>query len=141
MRRREFITLLGCAATWPLLAGAQQGPKFARIGLLTESSLENPVLRANFDAIRQEICQLGYLEGKNITFEERGADAMLERLPAMAAELVRLRVDVIVVLATPAGRAAKHATSTIPIVIGSMGDPVADGLVASLSSPGGNVTG
>src|SRR5215831_7306588 len=142
MRRREFITLLGgSAAVWPLGAGAQQGPKVARIGLLTEGSLENPVVRANFGAIRQEFGQLGYLEGKNITFEERGADAMVERLPAMAAELVRLKVDVIVVLATQAGRAAQRATSTIPIVIGSMGDPVADGLVASLSSPGGNVTG
>jgi putative ABC transport system substrate-binding protein len=142
MRRRAFITLIGgAAATWPLLAGAQQGPKFARIGLLTEASLESPVLRANFDAIRQEFGRLGYFEGKNITFEERGADAMAERLPAMAAELVRLKVDVIVVLATQAGRAAKRATNTIPIVIGSMGDPVADGLVASLSSPGGNVTG
>jgi putative ABC transport system substrate-binding protein len=142
MRRREFITLLGGAvAAWPLAAGAQQGPKVARIGLLTEGSLENPSVRANFDAIRQELGQLGYVEGKNITFEERGADAMGERLPAMAAELVRLRVDVIVVLATQAGRAAKHATNTIPIVIGSMGDPVADGLVASLSSPGGNVAG
>jgi putative ABC transport system substrate-binding protein len=142
MRRRDFITLVGGAAvTWPLAARAQQGPKFARIGLLTEGSLENPVVRANFDAIRQEFGQLGYLERKNITFEERGADGMVERLPAMAAELVRLRVDVIVALATPAGRAAKHATNSTPIVIGSMGDPVADGLVASLSSPGGNVTG
>lgn len=142
MRRRTFITLLGgAAATWPLLAGAQQVPKFARIGLLTEGSFENPVVRANFDAIREEFGQLGYLAGKNITFEERGADATAERLPALAAELVRLRVDVIVALATPAGRAAKHATNTIPIVIGSMADPVADGLVASLSSPGGNVTG
>jgi putative ABC transport system substrate-binding protein len=102
------------------LAGAQQGPKFARIGLLAESSLENPVLRANFGVIRQEFGRLGYFEGKNITFEERGADAMVERLPAMAAELVRLKVDV-VVLATQAGHAAQRATNTIPIVIGSMG--------------------
>jgi ABC-type uncharacterized transport system substrate-binding protein len=120
------------------LAIAQQGLKVARIGLLTEASLESPVLRANFEAIRQEFGRLGYFEGKNIIFEERGADAIAERLPAMAAELIRLRVDVIVVLATQAGRAAKRATDTIPIVIGSMGDPVADGLVAS---PGGNVTG
>jgi putative ABC transport system substrate-binding protein len=142
MRRREFITLVGGAATtWPLLAGAQQGPKFAWIGLLTEGSLENPVVRANFGAIRKGFGQLGYLEGKTITFEERGADAMVERLPAMAAELVRLKVDVLIVLATQAGRVAKRATNTIPIVIGSMGDPVADALVASLSSPGGNVTG
>ena len=142
MRRREFITLLGGAvATWPLLAGAQQGLKFARIGLLTEGSLENPVLRANFGAIRQQFGRLGYFEGKNITFEERGADAMIERLPAMVAELVRLKVDVIVALATQAGRAAQRATNTIPIVIGSMGDPVTDGLVASLSHPGGNITG
>ena len=123
------------------MANAQQGPKFARIGLLTEGSLESHVVRANFGAIRQEFGRLGYFEGKNVTFEERGADAMIERLPAMAAELVRLKVDVIVVLATQAGRAAQRATNTIPIVIGSMGDPVADGLVATLSHPGGNITG
>jgi putative ABC transport system substrate-binding protein len=142
MRRREFMKLLGGAATAPPFATrAQQSPKIARIGLLTESSLDSPVLRANFSAIRQEFGRLGYLEGENVTFEERGADAMIERLPAMAAELVRLKVDVIVALATQAGRAAQHATNTIPIVIGSMGDPVADALVASLSHPGGNITG
>jgi putative tryptophan/tyrosine transport system substrate-binding protein len=142
MRRREFITLLGgTAATWPLAAGAQQSPKVARIGLLTEASLESPVVRANFGAVRQEFGRLGYFEGKNVIFEERGADSMIERLPAMAAELVGLKVDVLVVLATQAGRAAQRATNTIPIVIGSMGDPVADGLVATLSHPGGNITG
>jgi putative ABC transport system substrate-binding protein len=141
MRRREFITFLGGAAAVPFAAGAQQSSKVARIGLLTEGSLESPVVRANFGAIRQEFDRLGYFEGRNITFEERGADALFERLPSVAAELVRLNVDVIVVLATPAGRAAQHATNTIPIVVGSMGDPVADGLVASLSRPGGNVTG
>lgn len=141
MKRREFLGLATGATVWPFAVRAQQSPKIARIGLLTEASLESPVLRANFDAIRQKFGQLGYLEGKNITFEERGADALIERLPAMAAELVRLKVDVLVALATQAGRAAQRATNTIPVVIGSMGDPVADGLVASLSRPGGNITG
>jgi len=99
------------------------------------------VVRSNFGAIRQEFNQLGYLPGKNIAFEERGADGVVERFPAMAAELVGLKVDVIIALATLAGRAAQRATSTIPIVIGSMGDPVGDGLVASVARPGGNVTG
>ena len=142
MRRREFITLSGsAAAVWPHLAEAQQGPKVARIGFLIGGSLENPVVRANFGAIRQQFVQLGYVEGKNIVFEGRGADGVVERLPAMAADLVRLKVDVIIALATLAGRAAQHATNTIPIVVGSMGDPVGDGLVASLARPGGNITG
>jgi len=142
MRRRNFIGLAGLmASAWPLVSGAQQDPKVARIGLLLTGSLENPVVRSNLDAIRQVFGQRGYREGKNITFEERGADGMFERLPAMAADLVRLRVDVIIAVATPAGRAAQRVTNTIPIVIGSMGDPVGDELVTSLARPGGNITG
>ena len=142
MRRQEFIGLAGLTAcARPFVAGAQQGPKVVRIGLLIGGSFENPVVRSNFGAIRQEFNQLGYLPGKNIAFEERGADGVVERFPAMAAELVGLKVDVIIALATLAGRAAQRATSTIPIVIGSMGDPVGDGLVASVARPGGNVTG
>jgi putative ABC transport system substrate-binding protein len=98
-------------------------------------------MRSGLDAIRQQFAELGYVEGQNIIFEERGADGTIDRLPAVASELVRLKVDVIVALATPAGRAAQHATATIPIVVGSMGDPVQDGLVASLARPGGNITG
>jgi putative ABC transport system substrate-binding protein len=97
MRRREFITLSGsAAAAWPHLAGAQPGSKVARIGLLVDGSLENAVVRSNFEAIRQGFDQLGYVLGKNIVFEERAADGVFERLPAMAAELVRLKVDFII---------------------------------------------
>jgi putative ABC transport system substrate-binding protein len=134
MRRRESITLLGGAAVWPLLAHAQQTPKVPRIGIL---ATEPPV----FDSIRQGFTALGYVEGQNIAFEKQGDDLTTDRLPIWASELVRLKVDVIIAIATPAGRAAQRATATIPIVVGSMGDPVQDGLVASLAHPGGNITG
>jgi putative ABC transport system substrate-binding protein len=132
---------MSAAATRPLRAGAQQTSKIARIGLLIPSGLENPVTQQVFGVVRQGLADLGYVEGRNVTFEQRGGNGTTERLDAMAAELVSLKVDVIVAIATPAARAAHHATTTIPIVVGSVGDPVQDGLVASLSRPGGNVTG
>jgi putative ABC transport system substrate-binding protein len=142
MRRRDFITLIGgAAATWSLAARAQQAPKIPRIGLLIGGSPQTPEVRESFDIIRQGFAELGYVEGQNIRFEERGTDGTIDRLPAVASELVSLKIDVIIALATAAGRAAQHATKTIPIVVGSMGDPVQDGLVASLSHPGGNITG
>jgi putative ABC transport system substrate-binding protein len=141
MRRREFIGLVGGAATWPLAARAQSTPKIPRIGLLIISPPRSPEARAAVDPVRQGFTELGYVDGQNIRFEERGTDGTIEQLPAVASELVGLKVDVIIALATPAGRAAQHATSVIPIVVGSMGDPVQDGLVVSLSRPGGNLTG
>jgi ABC-type uncharacterized transport system substrate-binding protein len=141
MRRREFIFALGGAATWPLATRAQQPPKVARVGLLIPGRLDAPVTRENFGVIRQALADLGYVEGRNIVFEERGGDGTNEGLTAPAAELVSLNVDVIVAIATPAARAAQHATATIPIVVGSVGDPVQDGLMASLAHPGGNITG
>jgi putative ABC transport system substrate-binding protein len=141
MRRRKFIVLLGSAAVCPLGARAQQPTKPARIGFLIPSALDAPVNRDNFDAIRRQFAELGYVEGQTIMFEVRGADSRPDRLPALATELVALKPDVIIALSTPAGRAVHQATDTIPIVVGSMGDPVGDGLVASLSRPGGNVTG
>jgi putative ABC transport system substrate-binding protein len=143
MQRRDFLGVLGGAvAAWPLAARAQPTPKIPRIGLLSSSLLRSPEgPRADFDRIRQGFAELGYVEGQNIRFEERGTDGTIEQLLAVASELVGLKVDVIIALATPAGRAAQHATSVIPIVVGSMGDPVQDGLVASLSRPGGNLTG
>ena len=98
-------------------------------------------MRATFENARQGFAELGYVEGQNIRFEQRGTEAGIDQLPAVAAELAGLQVDVIIAFATPAGRAAQHATSTIPIVVGSMGDPVQDGLVESLSRPGRNLTG
>jgi putative ABC transport system substrate-binding protein len=146
MNRRELIAAFGGAAatlivSGPRVAGAQQPPKVARIGLLIPSRLENPSTRENFDAIRQGLADLGYAEGQNIVFELRGGNGTPERLAELASELVSLKVDVIVAIATPAARAAQRATTGIPIVVGSVGDPVQDGFVASLSHPGGNITG
>jgi putative ABC transport system substrate-binding protein len=140
--RRQFITLLGgAAAAWPLLVNAQPSAKIPRIGLMVTGSLESPEARVQLDAFRQGLRQLGYTEGRNIAIEYRGADARIERFPNLAAELVRLEVDLIFAANTPAALAARQATTTIPIVAAVMGDPVEDGLVASLAQPGGNVTG
>jgi ABC-type uncharacterized transport system substrate-binding protein len=141
VRRREFITLLSGAAAWPLGARAQQAARIARIGYLITGALESPETKINRDAFRQGLNELGYIEGRNIVIEYRSADGKIERLPGLATELVGLRVDLIVAQATPAGRAAQQATTTIPIVVTAMGDPVRDGLVASLARPGGNITG
>jgi len=142
MRRREFILALGAAAAaWPFAARAQQAPKVARIGYLTIGSLESPEARKSLDTFREGLYELGYIEGQNIVIEYRAADGKIERLPALAAELARLRLDLIVAGATPAGLAAQQAFTTTPIVVAAMGDPVRDGLVASLARPGGNITG
>jgi ABC-type uncharacterized transport system substrate-binding protein len=135
MRRRELITLLGGAATWPLAARAQQGKKIPRIGVLWP----NPP--ATFDFLRQGLKDFGYVEGQNVAFEFRWAEGKLDLLNELAAELVRLKVDVIVTLAPQATLAAKQATQTIPIVFVAMGDPVASGVVPSLARPGANLTG
>jgi putative ABC transport system substrate-binding protein len=136
MRRREFITLLGAAAAWPLGARAQQVEKRYTIGIFSAGSQFPPGVGpaqnaafwvAFFDALRQ----LGWVEGKNILVERRYAENRLERLPVLAAELVRLNVDVIVGVGTLAPLAAKRATSTIPIVMTAAGDPLGSGLVAS----------
>jgi putative tryptophan/tyrosine transport system substrate-binding protein len=134
MKRREFITLLGgSAALWPLAAHAQ---KLFKIGLLDTG------LGANFVVpFVHKLVELGYVEGKNVVIERRSADGNAELLAGLAADLVRQQVDVIVTAGTPAGFAAKKATSTIPIVLGANSDPVGVGLVASLARPGGNATG
>ena len=141
MDRRKFITTGVALLAAPLAAEAQQEGKVSRIGLLTIGSLESPETRVSVDAFRQGLRENGYAEGKNILIEYRGADAKIERLPGLANELVRLNVDIIVAGATPGARAAQRATTTIPIVAVAMGDPVRDGLVASLARPGGNITG
>jgi len=123
----------------PLAAEAQAPAKFPRIGYLNVLS---PTDNAHtLEAFRQGLRELGYVEGQNIAIEYRFAEGRPERLPALAAELVRLKVDVIVTGAPPAPQAAKQATSTIPIVVAATGDPVAEGLVASIARPGGNITG
>ena len=123
----------------PLAAEAQAPAKFPRIGYLNVLS---PTDNAHtLEAFRQGLRELGYVEGQNIAIEYRFAEGRPERLPALAAELVRLKVDVIVTGPPPAPEAAKQATSTIPIVFAVTGDPVAEGLVASVARPGGNITG
>jgi putative ABC transport system substrate-binding protein len=141
MRRREFISLLGSAALWPLAARAQQPKRVARIGFLSIGSLESLEGRAFRSAFYEGLREHGYVEGRNVLVEIRTADWESERLRALASELVGLKPDVIVAPNSLAGRAVRQATTTIPIVIPVMGDPVADGLVGSLARPGGNITG
>jgi putative tryptophan/tyrosine transport system substrate-binding protein len=139
MPRRTFMALVsgGLLAT-PLSAEAQQATKVARIGIL--GPVVEPTKR--FDvAFRQGLRDLGYVEGSNLVIEYRSAEGKVERLPALAAELIALNVDVIVAVTTPATLAAKQATRTIPIVFVGAADPVGSGLVATLARPGGNVTG
>src|SRR3974390_411270 len=136
MRRREFITLLSSTAAWPLVVRAQQS-KIARIGGLYIQTADAELFKKE---LREGLRELGYVEGQNIAFEFRSAEGKLDRLPQLASELVRLKVDVIVALYTPCALAAKQATREIPIVIISA-DPIETGLVAGLAQPGGNVTG
>jgi putative ABC transport system substrate-binding protein len=139
MRRRDFLTLFGSAATgWPFAAGAQQAPKIYRIGVLLWTQEERQHL---VDAFKRGLQELGYVEGQNVVFEIRSAEGRHDRLANLATELADLQVAVIFADGTVAVEAAKHATNEIPIVMGSPGDPVGTGLVASLARPGGNVTG
>jgi putative tryptophan/tyrosine transport system substrate-binding protein len=140
MERREFITLLsGTAAAWPLVARAQQAGKVWRIGILDTTSVA--LNAANFDALRQGLRQHGYIEGQNLVIDYRSADGRVERFPDLAAELVHLKVDLIVTRGTPAVVAVKNATKTIPVVMAASGDPIGAGVVAGLARPGANVTG
>jgi len=138
MRRRQFITLIaGAAAAWPLTAHAQP-PKVPKIGVLVVGTPDPALFWRLF---REALRDLGYIEGKTIVFEFRSAGGKAGLLPELAADLVRLKVDIIVAHQTPTVRAAKQATHEIPIVMAGAGDPVGTGLVASLARPGGNVTG
>ena len=136
MKRREFISLLGGAAAWPLAARAQQAAKAARIGYL---AFRSPI--SADDAFLKGLFELGWVEGQNIVIERRFAAGNAEQLKGSAAELVRLKVDVIVTAASAPTKVAKEATASIPIVFANAGDPVGQGFVQSLPRPGGNVTG
>src|SRR6516225_5690511 len=139
MRRREFITLVGGAAAWPLAARAQQLAKQRTIGFLGSST---PLAMSQWDAaVVQRLRELGWIEGRSVTIEYRWAEGRSSRAAEIAAEFVQLKVDVIVTYGTPPVLAAKQATSVIPIVFAAANDPVGAGLVASLARPDGNVTG
>jgi putative tryptophan/tyrosine transport system substrate-binding protein len=138
MKRREFITLLGgAAASWPLAVRAQQGVKVWRIGFLASA----PPTPAMLSTFRGSLSELGYVEGQNLSIEVRWPPGPIEQNLSVAAELVHANVDVIVAWASPAVIAARRATSTIPIVMVSVGDPLGSGFIASLARPGGNITG
>jgi len=139
MERRTFMAMLtGSIVAAPLASKAQQAAKVARIGYLSPNLAADPRLQ---EAFGQGLRDLGYVEGRTVVIEYRDAEGKFERLPALAAELVALKVDVIVAPYTPGALAAKQATGTLPIVFAAVGDPVASGLVTSLARPGGSVTG
>jgi ABC-type uncharacterized transport system substrate-binding protein len=142
IERRTFVaTFAGSFLAAPLAGEAKQAANAPRIGWLLSGSLESPESRAVLSAFRQGARERGYVEGQNIVIEYRAAEGRIGHFPALATDLVRLKVDLIIAGSTPAARAARQATTTIPIVAPTMGDPVGDGFVASLARPGGNITG
>jgi putative ABC transport system substrate-binding protein len=139
MRRRDLIFVLGAVAVWPFSARAQQPGEVPRVGFLGNSTAE---LEANLiGPFREGVRALGYAEGRNIVIEYRWAQGKYERFPALIAELIAQKVDVIVTAGTPATLAVKKATNSVPLVMVAVGDPVGTGIVESLRRPGGNITG
>ena len=138
LQRRDFLVAVGAILAAPLAADAQPTARIARVGYLATNPATSPHLR---DAFFQGMRDHGYVEGRNVVIEVRDAEGKPERFPALVAELVALKVDVIVTTSTTGTLAAKQATATVPIVFAVAADPVSDGLVASLARPGGNVTG
>jgi ABC-type uncharacterized transport system substrate-binding protein len=141
MDRRSFLVEVGALVSLPLAAEAQQPAKVPRVGYLSMFSRSDPTFEPFRDVFKQGLREHGYIEGQTITVEWRFAEGSRARLPDLAAELVRLKVDLIIAETTPATRAAKEATTTIPIVFNPIADPVQEGFVASLARPGGNLTG
>jgi putative tryptophan/tyrosine transport system substrate-binding protein len=141
MSRREFIAGLGGAAAWPLMAGAQQGERVRRIGLLMGGDENDPAWNSLLIALTHALTDLGWVDGRNVRMDFRWAGGDTDRIRALAQELVGLQPDIIVTAATATTTALRRETRTIPIVMVSVGDPVGSGLVASLKQPGGNITG
>jgi putative tryptophan/tyrosine transport system substrate-binding protein len=138
MMRREFIAGLGSAAAWPVVARAQQ-TKIWRIGMLDTAPQEQNA--ANLAAFRQRLRELGYVEGQNLAIEYRWAEGRSDRLPELVSELLRLKVDALVVRGTQEAVAVKNATTTVPVIMSAVADPVRSGLATRLARPGGNFTG
>jgi putative ABC transport system substrate-binding protein len=138
-RRRQFIILLGGAAVWPLALGAQQPVRIPRVGFLGNSTaaLEENLVQPFRDGLRE----LGYVEGHNIVIEYRWAKGSYDQFPTLIAELIALKVDVLVTAGTPAALAVEKAKTSVPLVMVAVGDPVGTGLVATFARPGGNNTG
>jgi putative ABC transport system substrate-binding protein len=141
IRRRSFITLLGGAAAWPLAARAQQGERVRRIGVLLPGDENDPLRKTYVSAFTQALADLGWTDGRNVRMDLRWGGDDINRIRALAQELVGLRPDIILTGTTPATAAAQRETQTIPIVFAGVGEPVASGIVQGLNQPGGNVTG
>jgi putative ABC transport system substrate-binding protein len=141
LRRREFIAGLGGAAAWPLAARAQQGERVRRIGVLAPAEENDPLAKTTLSAFTQALASLGWTDGRNVRMDVRWQGDDINRIRALAQELVGLQPDIILTGASPAAVALQRETRTIPIVFANVGDPVASGLVPRLNQPGGNTTG
>jgi putative ABC transport system substrate-binding protein len=141
IRRREFITLLGGAAAWPLAAGAQQGDRVRRIGVPMAGDENDPLEKTRLSVFTQALAGLGWTDGRNVRMDVRPAGGDINRIRALAQELVALRPDIILAGGTLATVALQRETRTIPIVFAGIADPVASGIVPRLDRPGGNITG
>ena len=141
MRRREFIAGLGSAVAWPVVARAQQGDRVRRIGVLLSGDESDPVQKVRLSAFTQALADLGWSDGRNVRLDVRWSGGDSNQVRALAKELVGLQPDIIATNGTPATAAVQRETRTIPIVFGSVGDPVASGLIVKLKQPGGNITG
>ena len=141
LQRREFITLLGGAAAWPLAARAQLGDRVRRIGVLASGTEPDPIVQARLAAFRQELEKLGWIERQNVRIDYRFAHARAEQGHVLAKELIALRPDVILAHTTPMAAALQRESRAIPIVFVEVSDPINSGFVASLARPGGNLTG
>jgi putative ABC transport system substrate-binding protein len=141
MKRREFIAGLGSAAAWPLAVRAQQGDRVRRIGVLMPYDENDPLTKPRVSAFTQALADLGWIDGRNVRMDLRGYGDDINRIQALAQELVGLQPDIILAATTPATAAVQRETRTIPIVFARVADPVASGLVAQLNQPGANTTG